>query len=269
MWGIAGATGLIGRNFYKFLSEEKQKVRGTYCRSLDRHDDFVYFNLEDAHFDVFEPCKYVAICSAKSKLEYCRVHEAEARRINVEKTKDFITYLIDKKIKPIFLSSGQVFDGRKGNYEEGDKSYPLNKYGEMKLEIEKFITKNFAKNCLIIRLSKTYSRDIGDGGIFTEIYQNLKHEHEVRMIDDLICNFTDVNFVCKGIYKLKDTQGVFHLTQNNPMTYYEFALNIAREFNFKKDLIKPIKFCELNFLEKKPKNSSLSSSKFCEFSRGH
>ena len=55
---------------------------------------------------------------------------------------------------------------RKKNYNEKDKTNPLNEYGRQKLFVEKFITQN-AKNYAIFRIAKTYSDELNDNTLIS------------------------------------------------------------------------------------------------------
>jgi len=260
MTGIIGASGFIGYNFYKTLKSNGENVIGTYF--LTRRRGFVNFDLKKDGFSLFDKCKQVLIASAITNIDECFFNKDEAYKINVEKTKDFVKYLADRKIKPIFLSSDQVFDGKKGNYIEEDRANPINYYGDFKLQVEEFMNNNL-ESYLILRLSKIYSKNLKEPGVFAEIFSRLKDRKKVKAAYNQIFNPTDVRMVCDNIYKVmkRNLKNVYHLASPTIMSRYDFALSIACEYGFNKDLIEPIDIRFFPLIEKRPLNTSLNVKK--------
>ncbi len=257
MIGIIGASGFIGYNLYKALKSSRRKVIGTYF--LNKKKELARFDLKRGDFSLFDKCAQVVISSAITNIDECFLNKDEAYRINVKKTIEFIQYLADRAIKPIFLSSDQVFDGKKGNYTEKDEPHPINFYGDFKLQVEEFMKKN-VENYLILRLSKIYSRDLNEPGMFTEMFLRLKKKEKIKAAYNQIFNPTDVNMAGYAINKAlnKNLKNLYHLANSAVMSRYDFALSIAKEYGFDKNLIIPVDIRILPFLEKRPLNTSLN-----------
>lgn len=261
MIGILGASGLIGYNLYQFLNMKEGKILGTYFSRKKK--GLIKFDLLSSNFSLFDKCRHVIIVAAITNIDQCFLKQEEAYKVNVVRTIEFIQYLAKKGIKPIFISSDQVFDGYKGNYKEEDLPNPINYYGRFKLQVEEFM-KNNLKNYLILRLSKTYSRELEDGGIFAEIFLKLKNKEKIKAAFNQIFNPTDVKIVCDGIYFSikKDLNSLYHLADKNIMSRYDFAQSVASEYEFDKNLIEKIDFALLTVPEKRALNSSLNVDKF-------
>lgn len=263
MIGIIGASGLIGYNFYKTLRSKGEDVIGTYFSTRKR--ELIRFDLKKDRFSLFDKCKQVLIASAITNIDDCFLKKEEAYKINVEKTIEFIKYLADRKIKPIFLSSDQVFDGERGNYREEDKPHPINYYGDFKLQVEEFM-KNNLENYLILRLSKTYSRNLKEHGMFAEIFFRLKERKKIKAAYNQIFNPTDVRMVCDGMYKAinRNLKNLYHLANPIVMSRYDFVSSIANEYGFNKDLVEPIDIRSLPLIEKRSLNTSLDVKRLSE-----
>ena len=80
----------------------------------------------------FEKKSVVFILSAYSNPSWIYLNKKEAKKLNLESTKELIKILVEKESRIIFMSSVEVFDGEKGNYKEDDEPNPLNYYGELK-----------------------------------------------------------------------------------------------------------------------------------------
>jgi dTDP-4-dehydrorhamnose reductase len=258
--GIAGASGLIGSNLFAFLQKKGQQVLGTYCSTCQQ--ELVKFDLLEDDFSVFGNCKVVVICSAISNLDKCLLEKELAYQVNVVKTIELINYLARNGIKTIFLSSDQVFDGRNGDYAEGDEPNPVNCYGSFKLCVEEYLINNIEDH-LVLRLRKTYSTNIADGGMLADIINAFGRGGPVRSAYNLIFNPTDVSLVCNAILQSIeiDLKGLYHLADKTIMSRYEFACAIAKEYGYDPALVESIDFNSLPCIEKRALNSSLNVTK--------
>lgn len=260
MVGIAGASGLIGWNLYKFLEKRKVDIIATYFST--KKEGLINFDIGNNNFSLFDKCDQVVILNGITNIDNCFLKKDEACKVNVEKTIKLIKYISDRHIKPIFISSDQVFNGKKGNYTEEDIPAPINYYGKFKLQVEKFM-RNSLCNYLILRLSKTYSRNLEDGSIFTEIFSRLKNGEKVKASYNQVFNPTDVEIVCDGIYKGTEMnlKGVYHLADERIMSRYDFALLIANEYGFDISLVEPVDLNIFPFIERRTLDSSLNVKK--------
>ena len=59
----------------------------------------------------------------------------------------------------------------------------------------------------------------------------------------------------------KDEKGVFHTAGGERISRYDFVMKLAEIFGFDKSLINPITSDKLNWIAKRPKDSSLDVSK--------
>ena len=109
-------------------------------RGLTREDfdllDFVALRRE---FQKDRP-QLVIHCAALTLVADAEKSPALARRINVEATAELAK--LAGEIPLVFFSTDLVFDGRKGDYAEGDAANPLHIYGETKLAAEQAVLKN-------------------------------------------------------------------------------------------------------------------------------
>ena len=78
-------------------------------------------------------------CSAADNPNWVFKNQKESYDLNVNKTINFLNNIKSKVKKIIFLSSVEVFDGKKGNYKENDTINPLNFYGMTKEKVEDHI----------------------------------------------------------------------------------------------------------------------------------
>ena len=170
-------------------------------------------------------------------------------------------------LKPIFISSDFVFDGKKGSYNEKDKPQPIVHYGSQKLEVENYIQSNFTKY-LIFRVSKIFSseseKNVSHFGGFLE---TIVKGGKIYAATDQIYNPIHVEDVAKIIFQIseKNLNGIFNIA--GLKTYSRYALikkTLQKNSKFNKKNVKLIKckFNEVgNNLEKWPLNTSLIMDK--------
>ena len=258
--GIVGASGLIGSNLFAFLRTKGQQVLGTYCSAPK--DALLRFDLLKGDVSVFDNCNVVVISSAMSNIDQYCLERDLAYQIHVVKTIELIKYLAKRRIGIIFLSSDQVFDGKKGNYTELDEPNPVNFYGSFKLRVEEFLRNNL-DDYLIFRLSKTYSTNIADGGMLADIINAFRKGGPVKSAYNLIFNPTDVELVCQGIYQSiqMNIKGLYHLADKAVMSRCEFTSAVAEKYGFDPSLIESVDFNSLPCKEQRALNSSLDVTK--------
>ena len=78
--------------------------------------------------------------AAEKTLIKCQENKKEAYEINYISSINLYEIAKKNKSKFIFISSDQVFDGKKGNYRENDKCSPINYYGELKTKVEEMVS---------------------------------------------------------------------------------------------------------------------------------
>ena len=85
----------------------------------------------------------IVLLSAISDPDECYKNKKKSYLINVKYTKNLISKIKNNDIHLIFISTEFVYSGKKGNYSENSKSYPINLYGKQKLLIENYIKKYY------------------------------------------------------------------------------------------------------------------------------
>ena len=112
---IIGASGLIGKKLYLRL-KKNFNVIGTY-NSKKINSKFVKFDLKKdkiskLHKNIKSGDIFI-ILSAYSNPGWISKNKKKARLLNITKTKKLIDQVIDLNCKVIFMSSVEVFNGKK------------------------------------------------------------------------------------------------------------------------------------------------------------
>ncbi len=114
-------------------------------------------------------------------------HEEKIHRsieLNIVGTANIVKVCSRLNIKVIYLSSGYVYQGKKGNYKETDAILPWNNYGWSKLGGEASV--QMYKNSLIIRANISQSPFLHNRAFSNVKINFLYHDEAARIIFKLI-----------------------------------------------------------------------------------
>ena len=252
---VSGGRGLLGREISKILEDS----------------NFNFFSFDKEEMDITKKEKVLEIfekltpdivihCAAYTNVDKAEIEKDEAKRVNVEGTKNIVSIASKFSSYFIYISTDYVFDGRKNiPYKEGDTPNPINFYGYTKFLGEKIVL-DYPKS-LIIRTSWLFGEH-GKNFVNT-IYNFSKKRNKIEVVNDQIGSPTyakDLSFAILEILK-KPTFGIIHITNDGYCSWYEFAREILNFLNWKGELI-AIKTEDLKRLAKRPRYSVLDTEKF-------
>lgn len=144
---------------------------------------------------------------------------------------------IAKELNSIFVhySSDYVFAGEnKDGYKEDDQPSPVNKYGESKLLGEQNVAK-FGEKYYILRTCKLFGKpasSIEAKKSFVDLMLNLAEKRDkLEVVDEEYASPTyalDLAKRTKEIIDNKHPYGIYHTTNSEACTWYEFAQEIFK-----------------------------------------
>ena len=204
---ITGTAGLIGRYFVKNAARwvPRWEVHGLSRADLDLTDSTAVERM----WRSIKP-EAVIHCAAMSRTKDCEQNPELARRINVEATAHLAT--LSKDIPFIFLSSGEVFDGAGGWYQESDRADPINIYGKNKLEAEHYVLQNPGHTAVRIVLTAGTSEH-RNRSFVEDMCQAVKNGGKVTLYNDEFRCPLPAGVIARAIWELldKNQPGLYHL----------------------------------------------------------
>jgi dTDP-4-dehydrorhamnose reductase len=265
---ITGVSGLLGSKMaYLFSRETSWETLGTYNRnridipaSMHKTD---LANEKEVNKLVSSINPDVIIhTAALTGVDYCETHKEEAWRVNVDGTRNIAEIAEKINAKLIYISTDYVFDGEKGMYKENDQTHPVDYYGETKLEGEK-VVKETCDGYLIVRPSVLYGWNPVKLNFVTWMIKELKEGNKINIVKDQFNTPTLADDLAELILEMikKEALGIFHTSGSERISRFDFALKIAGIFELNKNLIKPTTSDKLNWIAKRPMDSSLDVSK--------
>jgi dTDP-4-dehydrorhamnose reductase len=209
----------------------------------------------------------------KKSVILCGIHKynvinddpEKAYEVNVKNIKKILMSLKLYNVMPIFTSSDNVFDGKKGKYLEEDNVNPTFYYAKHKVEIENFIKDKFT-NYQIYRISKIIDTNIRGNTLIVDWINKLKRNETIVCAYNNRFSPIEVNDLCLQIKKLifSETNGVFHLSSNTDLSRKQMLEMFLRKVPASLKMNKKIIYTKLNNIkgcEQQPLKISLNANK--------
>ena len=144
---LTGATGLFGSNVIRNLKNEnililwghkkKTKIKGHEIHKID----LTKYSELKRKLQKIKP-KAIIHSAALTNVDQCEQEVTKAYNLNSKVTENLALLCKKFKIKMIYLSSDQIYNGKKRSYKEDDEISPINIYGITKFLGESFIRSN-------------------------------------------------------------------------------------------------------------------------------
>jgi len=242
---ITGASGLLGINLAMEAMREHEVIgvdRGRLQSAPFPVIKTNFFNIRafDPALDSIQP-DWVINCAALANLDECEKHPGQARILNTDLPRELATACATRNIKFIHLSTDAVFDGEKTDaYTEDDEPNPLGVYSQTKLAGERAV-QAANPDAIIARVnffgwSLTNRRSLGEFFV-----NNLSEGKNVNGFTDVIFCPMWVNHLAQTLVAMleKNLSGLYHVLGAQPMSKYQFGVEIARTFGLREELISP------------------------------
>ena len=210
---ILGGGSYIGRHLCNSIG--KDHAIATYHKKPINNGicfDSLSMDLSDI-LKNFDAISHAVILLGDTNPETCAKDIEKSTALNVDSIKTIINCLKLHQITPVFCSSEFVFDGVKGNYTEEDPVNPILIYGKQKVEIEKYI-QNTCEHFIIVRFSKVFGSEKGDGTIFTNWLDAINNNEKISCACDQVFSPICIEDVTRSIIDLinNDCNGIFHIS---------------------------------------------------------
>jgi dTDP-4-dehydrorhamnose reductase len=216
---ITGAAGLIGQYLVKTAPRwaPDWDVQGLTRADLDLADRR---NVNRA-WQSLKPT-VVIHCAALSRTKDCEQNPAQARRINVEATVHLAQ--LTQNIPFIFLSSGEVFDGKTGWYAETAEPNPINVYGQTKVVAEQTVLQNPGHTVVRIVLTAGTS-ETGDRSFVEDMCRTARAGKDVTLYADEFRCPLPAGVIARTIWELVDRRqpGLYHLGGSERLSRWEIG----------------------------------------------
>lgn len=275
-------TGVCGQLGYEVMNELKQRghmALGTDILPVNcnagRHSSWAaksYVQLDitdskavDRILMVWEP-DAVIHCAAWTDVDMAEDKKEEVRAINAGGTRNIAEACKKINCKMIYISTDYVFDGSGSEPWEPDckKIYPLNVYGQTKLEGE-WAVSNILEKFFIVRIAAGFGIN---GNNFVKTMLDIgRRQDSVRVVNDQIGTPTYMPDLANVLIDMAETEkyGYYHVTNTGGyISWYDFACEIFRLAGYSARVL-PVTTEEYGLRKaRRPLNSRMNQSKLTE-----
>lgn len=263
MNAVIGANGLVGHALMRQMGD----AIGTYrnCKdNLIEGRTYEYLDITEKDnveefFKKHKPAK-VFLAAANPWVDGCE--QIETDKVNIGGVTNFISCCGIYDAQLIFYSSSYVFDGESQvPYKTKDETFPVNRYGRQKEQIEKTIKNREGLQWLIIRTVGVFGHEGSPKNFVAQVGRAVKEGRKIHVPSDQTMNPVWAMDLAKLSVKLSNRYSgeIFHVAGDKCLTKYDFAINVAYKFGCKKphDLIVGMRSEDMKQLAIRPKNGCL------------
>lgn len=264
---ITGASGLLGLNIALDASRSHEVTAIDRRGLLGPPFKLVRADLlaHDAIDGALEASNAEAVihCAAIADVDLCEREPELARLTNAELPGRISEACRRRRLRFVHISTDAVYDGRKeGAYTETDLPNPTGVYARTKLAGEEAVIS--ADPSAIVARVNFYGWSMSGQRSLAEFFvANLALGKPVAGFTDVTFCPLLVNDLGKILIMMLDRglQGLYHVVGPQPMTKYEFGLEIARRFGLEEGKIHPRSVDESALLAQRAHNLWLSIHK--------
>lgn len=194
----------------------------------------------------------------------CLINKELAVAVNVEGARNLAELSTLYNAHLVHFSTDFVFNGCKPYLTEEDVPDPVNYYGYTKLESEKLVNA-YAASYAIVRTVSVYGylSSLTRSNFILRVKAALEAGQVYRVPNDQFRTPTLAEDLAKVAIKIgvENHSGIFHISGQEGLTNYEFALAAAAVFNLNADLIVPVSSVELGEKAVRPLHTGFDISK--------
>ena len=242
---ITGASGLLGINLaveamhqHKVIGVDRGKLKSApfeVVRADLSHEEAIASVIDSTRPDWF------INCAALANLEACEADPLQAKKLNTDLPGELAAACAKRNIRFVHISTDAVFDGTKeGFYTEEDEPTPPGVYSQTKLDGECAV-QEVNPEAIIARVN-FYGWSLGGRRSLAEFFvNNLSEEKNVNGFTDVIFCPMLVNDTARLLLEMlqKNLSGLYHVVGAQPVSKYQFGLEVARKFGLRENLISP------------------------------
>lgn len=198
--------------------------------------------------------------SAYNFVDLAEENSTEAMNVNANSISVMAQHCQKKGAKIVHVSTDYVFSGDKRQpYSENDQVYPLNVYGNSKVEGEKYLQSSGA-NFFLIRTSWVFS-EVGTN-FFRTIAGRLREDQPIKVVTDQTGTPTYAGDLAKFIWEgiQNKLSGTYHYSNQGEATRFDYVKAIAQLLQ-KEHLVSGITSDQFPSKAKRPAYSVLAKNK--------
>ena len=228
---LLGSTSFTGSHtLYSLQDQYSFRTVGRDADSVDivfdvYHDDISALRSEFKWADV------VINCFSNGDVDSCEINPHPSSQLNLEFPKQLCNMQKETDFHLIHFSSNAVYDGDSPLYSETSEHQPINTYGRLKSEADKFLQSE-SERCTLLRPITMYGQLLGDQrhNPFSFFFDKLMNNQDIVAVNDVYVNMLHVDVLTSCIEKAinDNIYGDFNISGDNIVNRFEFVSAIKR-----------------------------------------
>jgi dTDP-4-dehydrorhamnose reductase len=216
----------------------------------------------DSVLDEARP-EWLIHCAALADLEACEENPEVARRLNTDLPSALAKACKTRDIHMVQISTDAVFDGTKsGVYTEEDEPIPVSVYAQTKVNSENAVLESNPE--AIVARANFFGWSLGGRRSLAEFFfNNLTNNKSMSGYTDVIFCPMHVAHLSQTLLSMlaKGLHGLYHAVGPQPMSKYQFGVEIARKFGLNDSEISPKSIQASSLTARRAHNLYLSVNK--------
>jgi dTDP-4-dehydrorhamnose reductase len=264
---ITGASGFLGWNICRIASQNYQII-GLYHSRECAIAGVKYLQCDITDAEILDKIisenapEIIIHTAAISAPNRCQDEPAISRRINVEVSAELARICKKNKIKLVFTSSDQVFNGKEAPYTEQSPVSPINTYGEQKAEAERLILE-LCPEAAVCRMPLMYGdAPFGATSFIIPWLDMFRNGTKIKLfIDEMRSPVSARDAACGLLLAAEKVAGIVHLGGKEILSRYEMGMKLAEAAGLDSSCIQECKQSDIKMSAPRPLDVSMDSSK--------
>lgn len=237
---ITGASGLLGSQLVQTFQNQNCKVLAIF----NQKSDLIISNADKIQCDIADKKSVMALrdkikspslivhCAAVTNVDLCEKQKELCKAVNIKGTKNICELALKTGSQLIYISTSSVFDGKRGNYNELDKTSPVNYYNLSKIKGENHIL-DYERG-IVIRTTPLGLHLAGrkPASFLEWLVDSFKNNLDISLFTDIKINPLFVSTLAKMIVRvpaLMDS-GLLHLGSQDVVSKADIGLEVRKFF---------------------------------------
>lgn len=256
---VTGCRGMLGSAVCQQLQQQQIPFIGT-GSDLDIANELAV----ESHIKDHPTITHIINCAAYTHVDNAEKEETAAAHANTKGPATLATNAASYNLHMIHFSTDYVFDGLASTpYHEEASCHPIGVYARTKHSGEQLVLKHLPTAC-IIRTSWLFG--LNGRNFVSTMVQLMEQKEQLRVVDDQIGRPTYCIDLASAAIEMIDHPGIFHFANQGHTSWYQFALEIAKQWQalgnkLKINQIEPIPTTSYPTPAKRPAYSVFDTSK--------
>jgi len=234
-WLVTGATGMLGADLVRELTDRGERVTACSHRDLDVTDAGAVEAAVAGHDVVVNTAAWTDVDAAEDQPQ-------RAHTVNALGPANLAVACLRSHARLVQISTDYVFDGTAAApYEESATTCPVNVYGQTKRDGELAVRQTMPRDWYVVRTSWLYGEH---GRSFPATMARLARERDtVNVVDDQVGQPTWTSDLAAQIVMLATSDadaGTYHATNTGQTSWYGLARAVFAMIGLDPDRVRPV-----------------------------